>query len=62
MARLVLPAAVTNAAMASGDLRRLLTAIAAGLLFSAACLTAALNPGTRTACLAATAASRPAML
>ncbi|WP_156407246.1 MULTISPECIES: hypothetical protein [unclassified Sphingomonas] len=48
--------------MSKGDRRHLLAAIAAGLLFSAACLAAALNPDARTACLAAAVASRPAML
>lgn len=62
MARHVLPAAMTGAAMSRDDVRRLLAAIVAGLLFSTACLAAALTPQARTACLAAAAASQPAML
>lgn len=62
MARPVAPTAVTGVAMSSGDVRRMLAAIVAGLLFSAACVAAALDPDARTACLAAAAASRPAML
>lgn len=62
MAASDLPVIAMNRDMASGDLRRLLTAIAAGLLFSAACLAAALNPDSRPACFAAARAIGPAML
>ncbi|MES2494925.1 MAG: hypothetical protein V4618_02310 [Pseudomonadota bacterium] len=44
------------------DRRRLLLAVAAGLLFSAACLTAALNPANQSECLATASELRPAML
>lgn len=62
MAAFELPVTAMPRDMASGDLRRLVMAIAAGLLFSAACLAAALNPDERTACLAAARAIGPAML
>jgi hypothetical protein len=51
-----------EAGLPGRDLRRLLFATAAGLLFSALCLAAALDPRATRPCLVVAAALRPAML